>query len=124
MAAHENEPQFVVPKLLFNIRIAGADPSRLVQRRYEFGALLPSDPVPANRVDGRIVSYAKQPGRGILRHSMIRPCLQSAEHSFLHGLLGQFEMSRSEEPRQVGQYPPRLMPEQVLQQVAMFRRRV
>jgi hypothetical protein len=111
MAAHEDQPQFIVPKLLFDIRIAGADPSRLVQRGYEFGASLPSNPVPSNRVDGRIVSHAKQPRRSVFRNSLVRPCLQSPQHGFLHGLLGQLEMSRPEEPRQVGQYPPRLMPE-------------
>jgi hypothetical protein len=41
--------------------------------------------------------------------------LPGAEHGFLHGLFGEFEMSRSEEACEMRENAAGLMPEQVFQ---------
>ena len=58
---------------------------------------------------------AKEPCRGVLRYAVVRPGLKRAQHSVLHALFGEIEVGRPQKPRQVRHHAPRLVPEQVLQ---------
>ncbi len=79
------------------------------------GALLAADAVAPHGIDRGVVRDAKEPGRGVFRHSLMRPGLPGAEHGFLHGLFGEFEMSGSEEAGEMRENAAGLMPEQMFQ---------
>ena len=120
MAAHEHKPQLVIPKLRFQIGIVRRDRGRLIERRHKRRALLAAHAIAPHRIDGRIMRHPVKPGSRIFRQTAVGPRFQSAQHRLLHGLLGQFQMRRTEETRQVCEDTAPLMPEQMFQHGAGF----
>ena len=122
MAAHENHPELVVPKLLADAGIVRGVSRRACQLADNGLRLVAEDLVAPQGVNGHVVRDAKQPAGGVVRDSLVRPGLQRTEHRVLDGFLGERNVFGTEETRQAGHHAARLMPEQVLQQHASLGR--
>ena len=122
MTAHENHPEFVVSKLLLDVRFARDDGARPRQFGDDPVGLAAEDLVAANDVDGDIVRDAKEPAGRVFRDAVIRPGLQRPQHRLLDRLLRERDVLGAEKTRQAGHHAARLMPEQMLDQDAGFRR--
>ena len=116
MTAHDDHAQLVVPQLFFRVRFGRGACGRSRQLRDDRVSFVAESLVAADRVDGDVVRDAEEPPGGIVRRALVRPRLERADHRLLHRLLGERDVSRSEQPCQAGHHAARLMPEQVFEE--------
>ena len=116
MTAHENHAQLFIAQLLFQIGVVGHGVGRVGDIGDCLRFLVRGEATAADGIDGGIMRNAKKPRRGILRYALVGPGLERPQHGFLHSLLGQVEIRRAEQTRQVRDHAARLPPEEVFQQ--------
>ena len=109
MGRREHQPQPIIRQL------PHAHIDRLLGRRLgrlEQSPLLREDALAPQPVDRLVPSHADDPGRGIVRHTMVRPALERDDERLLDRLLGEIEVA--EDADQGRDRPPRLAPEQAV----------
>jgi hypothetical protein len=80
--------------------------------RLELAQLFLVSPITPEPVDRRVARRTDDPGGGIVRPTVSRPALERGREGLLDGVLGEIEVA--EDPDQRGDRPPRLAPEQAV----------
>jgi hypothetical protein len=116
MTAGEHQAEAVVGWVI--IGLVGSALVRRPQRlqRLELGSLCGQRLLAAQAVDRAVASDLGDPGARIVRNAVNRPALERDDERLLDRLLGGVEIAK--DPDQGRDRPPRLMPEQTVDDLA------
>jgi hypothetical protein len=109
VAAGEEEPQAIVRN---RAHVVGVVAGSGTTERLELTELVEIAALPPKPVDGAVAGSPDDPGAGIGREPVARPALQRDRERVLDGLLREVDVA--EDPDQGRERPPRLAPEQAV----------
>ena len=111
MTTNENHTQAVVVNFVGEGGIAG---SLLLEKDGDLRFLVPKRLFPAGLVQSQVSRYAHDPGRRILRNSIVGPCLQGLDESLLDDILRKLKTLEPKNSRQGRDHLSPFAPEEML----------